>query len=176
MLPRDRILRTARIHLRLGVLLAVGVACSSRAATTAVAPLPAATSPAATGLMVPYTEFADLQYFQLKGTNTVVIEFFDGSGTVVVDVQCEMQKSGPEPLLQVRILGNKNGPESKKFVWDTEGNAVYYFDVGVVDKSKLRVVYNDDKGQHDIPAAGIVDKPFEAEHAASAKPDVTGKQ
>jgi len=162
MLPRDRILRSARTSLWLGAWLAAGVACSNREA-----PAPA---PATAGSRVPYDEFADLQYFQLKDTNTVVIEFFDGSGTVIVDIQCELQKSGPAPVLHVRILGNKTGPETKKFVWDTEGNAVYYFDIGQVDKSKLRVVYDDDKGPHDIPASGVLDKPFEPEHPAAAKP------
>ncbi len=125
--------------------------------------------PAAAGSRVPYSEFADLQYFLLKDTNTVVIEFFDGSGITVVDIQCEMQPNASAPVLQVRILGNKVGPESKKFVWDTDGNAVYYFDVGAVDKSKLRVVYDDDQGPHDVPAAGIIDQPFEPEHPTSTK-------
>jgi hypothetical protein len=140
-------------------MLAGGVACSNRDAPT----------PAATSGRVPYDEFADLQYFQLKDTNMVAIEFFDGSGTLIVDLQGEMQKSGSAPVLQIRILGNKGGPETKKFIWDTEGNAVYYFDVGAVDKAKLRVVYDDDQGPHDIPLAGMVNQPFEVEHRASTQ-------
>jgi hypothetical protein len=88
---------------------------------------------------------------------------------LIVDLQGEMQKSGSAPVLQIRILGNKGGPETKKFIWDTEGNAVYYFDVGAVDKAKLRVVYDDDQGPHDIPLAGMVNQPFEVEHRASTQ-------
>ncbi len=134
-------------------------ACSSNPA-----PTPA---PTAAGVVVPYGEFADLQYFLLKGTNQVVIEFFDGSGTKIVDLDCQLQSNGPTFVLHVRILGNQTGPETKKFIWDTEGNAVYYFDVGNVDKSNLRVVYDDNKGPHDIPSAGTVDRPFEPEKSAA---------
>jgi hypothetical protein len=141
------------------------------AAPAATAPSP----PVRTGRMVPYDEFADLQYFQLKDTNTIAVEFYDGQGTVIVDIQCEMQKSEPVPTLQVRILGNKSGPETKKFIWDTEGNAVYYFEVGAVDKAKLRVVYEDDKGEHEIPPAGVLDQPFEPEHPPSPPPVAPAK-
>jgi formylglycine-generating enzyme required for sulfatase activity/acetyl esterase/lipase len=140
-------------------------AAPAPAATTTPA---AATAPAVTGAMVPYDEFADMQYYQMKGNNMVALEFYDGSGTLIVDIQAEMQAGAPVPTLHVRLLGNKTGPESGKFIRDTEGNAVYYFDVGDVDKTKLRVVYEDDKGPHDLPMAGVRDEPFEVEHRATA--------
>jgi hypothetical protein len=181
-----RIIRFAQNSLALGLILVVSGACLGYAApaptaaapatsTASAAPSPAATTPAppttaassapaAIGSLLPYGEFADLQYFLLKGTNQVVLEFYDGSGVTVTDVQCEWQKGGTTPVLQLRIFGQKGGVESKKFFWDTEGNAVYTFDIGAADKSKLRVVYVDDKGVHDIPSAGSLDKPFEPEH------------
>ena len=160
MLPPDRFLRSARIYLLPCALLALA-ACSSHDASTRA---PAAATPAAASSPVPYTEFADLQYFQLKDTNTVVLEFFDGSGTMITDLNCQLQTDGPVPVLHFHIFGNKSGPETKKFVWDNEGNAVYYFDSGAVDKAKMRVVYDDGQGSHDIPSAGVLEKPFQEEH------------
>lgn len=134
------------------------------AATTSPAPI---ATPTASGHLLPYAEFADLQYFKLSGTNQVILEFYDGSGVTITDIQCDWQKGGTTPVLQVRIFGQKGGVESKKFFWDTEGNAVYSFDVGAADKAALRLVYIDDKGAHDIPSAGLLDKPFEPEHPAT---------
>jgi len=184
MLPHEKFLRLAGIYLAPCVVLA---ACSSPAVpapmpvvsapssptpAAPVAPLPVAATVQATGKLVPYNEFADLQYYQVKDTNTLALEFYDGSGTLIVDIQGAMQAGGSIPELHVRMLGNKTGPETNKFIWDTEGNAVYYFDVGEVDKSKLRVIFDDDQGPHVVPNAGIVDKPFEVEHRTPLKATV----
>jgi hypothetical protein len=157
MLPHDRVLRFIRIYLTPSLLLVVLAACKSPA------------QPSAASRVVPYNEFADLQYYQVSGTNTYALEFYDGSGTLITDIQGEMQKSDSGPVFHVRIFGNKVGPETPKFIWDTEGNAVYYIDMGDADKSKLQVVYDDDQGEHVIPTAGTVDRPFDEEHRAASK-------
>jgi len=193
MLPHLKFLRLAGIYLVPCVVLAAVAACSSPAtpaptpivsAPSSPTPTPAAVitppplaAPAqAAGKFVPYNEFADLQYYLVKDTNTVALEFYDGSGTLIVDIQGDLQTGDPAPALHIHILGNKTGPETDKFVWNTEGNAIFYFDVGAGDKSTLRVIYEDDQGPHAVPAAGIVDKLFEVEHRTPLKATVQAPQ
>jgi hypothetical protein len=140
-------------------------ACSSHNAPTPAASNASTGNP--TGAMVSYDELADLQYYQIEGTNTLALELFDGR-TTVTDLDCEWETSSPTPVLLVHIFGSKDGPETHKIIWDTEGNAVYYFDLGNVDKSKLRVVYEDAKGRHDIPSAGLLDRKFDVEKPSTS--------
>jgi hypothetical protein len=165
MFPDYRILRTARNLSLFGVLLSLAALGPGCTASPSTAPTP----PAVTSQPVSYNEFADLQYFLMQGTNTVAIELFDGR-TTITDIHCDLQTGGPAPVLRVRIWGNVAGVETKKILWDTEGNAIYYVDVGNVDKSKLQVVYEDDQGRHDLSLAGVRDGPFEAEHPSATKP------
>jgi hypothetical protein len=165
MQPRERILRITSIYFAPCVLLVVVAACSSPAA-----PALDESAASATRKMVPYDEFADLQYYQVEGTNTLAIEFYDGRSTIpLVDANAQMVSADP-PLFRVRIFANKEGAEPSKILWNNEGNAYFYVDVGPVDKAKLRVVYDDGQSQHDIPTAGLMDKPFEPEKPASKAP------
>ena len=127
-------------------------------------------APVAAGTPIPYGDFADLQYFLLKDTNNLVLEFFDGSGVKIADIQASFQTAAPSAGLHLRILGNQTGPETKKLYWDNEGNAIFTYDLGAASPSSLHIYYDDGQGPHEVPSAGTIDQPFAEEKHISPAP------